>query len=71
MNQELIEYLRIVEMKLQSLMQDIQNIRNRLDNTAPHTPLIRCHQLNFFNALQAEDNAEFNANPANMGRSNQ
>jgi len=55
MNEELIEYLRIIEMKLQSLMQDIQNIRDRLEHPV-HVPLVRCHRASFFTALQADDN---------------
>lgn len=50
MNQEIIEELNIMEMKLLSLVQDLRSIRARLEQ--PHqsqrTP-------SFFDALKAED----------------
>lgn len=48
---EIIEYLRIVERKLQSLMQDIRNIRNRLRVDPDHQQTAPT----FFSALSAED----------------
>ena len=53
--QELLQYLSIVEMKLQSLIQDIKNIKSRLEpvqmrNTNNNAPT-------FFTALQADDDA--------------
>ena len=50
---ELREYLAIVEQKLLSLMQDIRNIRDRLE---PQTPQRRPEAPNFFDALSGEDN---------------
>ena len=53
MNDELIQYLEIVEMKLRSLMQDIQNIKERLEpkakSSAPHVA------PTFFDACRGED----------------
>lgn len=47
--QEILEYLRIVEMKLANLMQDIKNIRDRLE------PKPRVSQPTFFDALTSDD----------------
>lgn len=49
MDKDLIEYLDTVEMKLNSLLRDIQNIRDRLDFR--NKPI--GHQ--FFQALTADD----------------
>ena len=54
MNPDLIEYLAIIELKLQYLMQDIKNIKSRLEQQAP-SPLLQFHQVSFFTALQADD----------------
>jgi hypothetical protein len=54
MNSELLEYLVIVEIKLQALLQDIRNIRNRIE--LPQTPRVANAQApTFFDALRAED----------------
>ena len=47
--QELIEYLRIVEMKLGTLTQDIKNIRDRLE------PKKQDNNPTFFDALRGDD----------------
>lgn len=51
---ELLEYLSIVEMNLQRLMQDIRNIRSRLQATQQTRTT---QQPTFFTALQADDDA--------------
>ena len=60
MDNEILEYLQIVEMKLRSLIQDIQNIRCRLEESKRPT---------FFSALRIEDNLGVDANEqrANSG----
>lgn len=49
---ELREYLSIIEMKLQSLLRDIRNIRERLNDTPTRR---NQEQLNFFQALSVDD----------------
>jgi len=61
MNPDLIEYLAIIELKLQYLMQDIKNIKSRLEQQSAG-PLLQYHQVSFFTALQ--DNATPATQPA-------
>lgn len=57
MDNELVEYLAIVEQKLQSLLQDIRNIKSRIEER--HIPT-------FFTALTSDDHPNFK--PSNMAR---
>ena len=54
MNPELAEYLNIVEMKLYGLIQDIKNIRSRLEH---ENPTRTTGKPTFFDALKSEDSA--------------
>lgn len=47
--QEILDYLKIVEMKLASLTQDIKNIRDRLE------PKKQGSNPTFFDALRGDD----------------
>jgi predicted glycosyltransferase len=63
---ELLEYLRVVEMKLQDLIQDVRNIRERLESKSANEQRATTRNVTttFFNALQADDD---NNNQANNG----
>lgn len=52
--QELLEYLAVVEMKIQSLLRDIRNIKGRLQDDEV-TRRADQRELNFFTACQADD----------------
>ena len=51
---EILEYLSIIEMKVQSILRDISNIRGHLENTNQQRPSEQ-RELNFFSALTADD----------------
>lgn len=54
MNPEILEYLAIVEAKIATLLQDVRNIRERLE--APSTPRLSNPQApTFFDALSSEN----------------
>ena len=54
MNPEILEYLAIVEVKLIALLQDVRNIRERLET--PSTPRVSNPQApTFFDELSSED----------------
>jgi len=55
MNPELAEYLNIIEMKLNGLIQDIKNIRSRLSE--PENPTRASGRPSFFDALKSDDDA--------------
>lgn len=57
--QELLEYLAVVEMKIQSLLRDIRNIKGRLQDDEV-TRRADQRELNFFTACQAEDSVAEN-----------
>jgi len=71
MTPELREYLLIVEDKLRSLIQDITNIRARLEQGAqPVNSPVPGVFPGFFSTLPGAD-LDFHSNPANMGRNNE
>ena len=55
--QELLEYLAIIEMKIQSLLRDIRNIKGRLQDDEV-TRKVEQRELNFFTACKAEEDAD-------------
>jgi len=57
MNQEIIDCLKILELKLHSLLQDIRNIRANIENPQLSRQVPEGYQANFFNALRGEDDA--------------
>jgi hypothetical protein len=51
---ELLEYLRVIEMKLASLQRDVRNVRSRIEDCDLQKKAEQ-RELNFFVACKADD----------------